>query len=414
MHGPLHHFLEQNLPAYLDLLRQMVAINSFTRNVDGVNALGNLTAEAFGELGFRAERIQSANPDFGRHLVLTRPGSSDSKIGLISHLDTVFPPEEEVRHDFHWRVEGERIYGPGTVDIKGGTVMIYMILAGLQAHAPAIFDAIHWTVLLNASEETLSTDFGELCLERLAGNTLGALVFEGGRWDEENNFALVVARKGMAIYRVRVEGRAAHAGSSHDQGANAIVQLSHVIQRIAALTDYQRQLTFNVGTVQGGTVVNRVPHQAEALVEMRAFSPAVFEEGLQAMLALAHQVDVTSPADEYPCRVDIQILRRTEPWAPNPRTDALFSTWKAAGESLGAHLYREERGGLSDGNLLWKRLPTIDGLGPAGGNAHCSERSPDGSKDQEFVFPASFVPKAMLNIAGIMELVQRAEVLEGR
>jgi len=344
--------------------------------------------------------------------VLTRPGSSDSKIGLISHLDTVFPPEEEVRHDFHWRVEGDRIYGPGTVDIKGGTVMIYMILAGLQAHAPAIFDAINWTVLLNASEETLSTDFGELCLERLAGKTLGALVFEGGRWDEENNFALVVARKGMAIYRVLVEGRAAHAGSSHDQGANAIVQLSHVIQRIAALTDYQQQLTFNVGTVQGGTVVNRVPHRAEALVEMRAFSPEVFEEGLQAMLSLAQQVDVTSPADEYPCRVTIQILRRTEPWAPNPRTERLFRTWKVAGEALGAHLYREERGGLSDGNLLWKSLPTIDGMGPAGGNAHCSERSPDGSKDQEFVFPASFVPKAMLNIAGITELVRRAEVVE--
>jgi glutamate carboxypeptidase len=410
MYEQMHDFLERNLPAYLDLLRQMVNINSFTTNVAGVNALGNLTAEAFAELGFRAERIQSVNPKYGRHLVLTRPGASDAKLGLVSHLDTVFPPEEEIRNNFAWRVEGDRIYGPGTVDIKGGTVMIYMILAGLKEHAPAVFDAVNWTVLLNASEETLSVDFGDLCLQRLSDHPLGCLVFEGGG-RSENDFSIVVARKGMAIYRIKVEGRAAHAGSSHEQGANAVVQMSHTIQRIHELTDYERQLTFNVGTVRGGTVVNRVPHHAEALVEMRTFSLDVFRDGVAAMLALGNESHVTSASDGYPCRVDVEIIRQTEPWAPNPRTDYLFAVWQTAARTLGANVLREERGGLSDGNLVWKEIPTIDGLGPSGGNAHCSEASSDGSKGQEFVTASSFVPKAMLNSAAIVELVHRAEIV---
>jgi glutamate carboxypeptidase len=71
---------------------------------------------------------------------------------------------------------------------------------------------------------------------------------------------------------------------------------------------------------------------------------------------------------------------------------------------------QEQRGGLSDGNLLWERFPTLDGLGPAGNNAHCSERSPDGSKDQEYVLVESFVPKALLNALAIMKLVEGAVV----
>ena len=69
-------------------------------------------------------------------------------------------------------------------------------------------------------------------------------------------------------------------------------------------------------------------------------------------------------------------------------------------------MHPEERGGLSDGNYFWHRVPSIDGMGAAGGNAHCSERSADGSKDQEFALTASFVPKALLNVAGVMKLVE--------
>jgi len=404
-HPQIARYLEANLPIYLDLLRQMVAINSFTANPEGVNRLGRLTAEAFADLGFTAEMVQAANPHYGHHLVLTRPGLSAQKIGLISHLDTVFPPEEEILNNFAWREEGDRIYGPGTVDIKGGTVMIYMILAALQQFFPEVFNQVTWLVLLDAAEEREARDFGQLCLERLGPEALAALVFEGGQ-KVRNNFSVVAARKGIALYEVITSGKAAHAGTSHPKGANAIVQLAEVIWRIDSLTDYERDLTFNVGVVSGGTVTNRVPHYAEAQVEMRAFAVDVFEEGIARMLALNGYSSVRSAKDGYPCQVRIELQSRVAPWSPNPATDHLLAIWQAAARSVGLAAVREERGGLSDGNLIWRHIPTLDGLGPSGANAHCSEQSPDGSKEQEYVEVSSFVPKALLNVMAILRLAR--------
>ena len=393
----------------------MVEVNSFTANPQGVNALGQLTAEMFVELGFSAEFVQADEFIYGRHLILRREGRgldgrAAPQIGLISHLDTVYPAAEEYHNDFHWRTSGERIYGPGVYDIKGGTVMIHLVLSALQALAPQLYEGVTWIILLNAAEEALVTDFGQLCRELLHEGTLAALVFEGGqaRGHDGDAVPLVVARKGMARYHIQVEGKAAHAGSSHAQGANAILQLAEVIQQVAGFTDYAQELTFNVGSVAGGTVINRVPHQASASVEMRAFAPEVFAAAAGRMAALDGYSSVRSAAGGYPCRVQVHQLGEWAPWAPNPRSEGLLALWRAAGEEMRLEVRGQERGGLSDGNWTWDRVPTIDGLGPEGGNAHCSERSDDGSKDQEYILPASFVPKAQLNVLGILKLVEQA------
>jgi glutamate carboxypeptidase len=404
---PLVDFLHAQMPAALDLLQQMVGINSFTGNRTGVNRLGRLTAECFAPLGFAAEFVPSQNPQHGDHLVLTRPGEATRSVALVSHLDTVFPPEEEERHDFRWRPEGERIYGPGTHDIKGGTVMMWLGLTALRATAPAVFDAVTWRLFFNAAEETLSPDFGALCRSRLGPDTLAALVFEAeGRLGEQR--LVVVARKGRATWRVRVQGRGAHAGGRHAHGANAIVQLARTLQQVAALTDYGRDLTFNVGTVRGGSVTNRVPHEAEAEGEFRAFTPEVCAEAKQALLALAGPGEVSSPVDRYRCQVSVDILTETRPWPRNPATDRLLTLWQQAGAELGLEVGPEERGGLSDGNYLWDAVPTLDGLGPTGDNDHCSERSADGSKLPEYVHVPSFVPRAALNVVALRKLIQSA------
>jgi glutamate carboxypeptidase len=319
-------------------------------------------------------------------------------------LDTVFSPEEEAHNQFTWRVEGDRVYGPGTVDIKGGTVMIFMVLDALQRFLPQVFEAIDWIVAIDATEEVLSRDFGHNLLARLGQNTLACLVFEGGT-PLSQKYPLVTARKGKANFQVLVEGRSAHAGNRHAEGANAIIQIAHTIQQIATLTDYEKQLTFNVGTVQGGSVVNRVPHFAQAEIEMRTFSPQVFQEGVQSILALNGVTQVTSQSG-YPCKVVIRMLDQNDPWPRNPKTDRLFELWRSTGEALNLVVIPEERGGLSDGNLLWQTHPTLDGLGPIGNNAHCSECSLDGSKDQEYAVISSFIPKALMNIAAIAKLVE--------
>jgi glutamate carboxypeptidase len=103
------------------------------------------------------------------------------------------------------------------------------------------------------------------------------------------------------------------------------------------------------------------------------------------------------------------VLNHVLPWPRNPQTERLLGVWQATARDLGYQANPEERAGLSDGNYFWAELPTLDGLGPAGGNAHCSERSADGSKDQEYVLRASFVPKALLNTMAILRLLAQGE-----
>ncbi len=403
----LTDFLNQQMPHALEMLRQMVGINSFTSNREGVNTLGRLTADCFGPLGLAPEFIPSVNPNYGDHLVLTRRGRGSGSIAMVSHLDTVFPPEEEARNNFYWQPEGDRIYGPGTHDIKGGTVLMWLVLQTLQAQAPAVFEDITWKLFWNSSEETLSQDFGDVCRSRFDRDTLAALVFESeGRFGDER--LMVVARKGRATWRVTVTGRGAHAGAKHQHGANAIVQLAQTVGRIAALSDYSRDLTFNVGTVSGGTVLNRVPHEAVAEGEFRAFKPDVYGQAKAALLALAGPGQVQSPVDRYASEVTVEILTESRPWPRNANTDRLAVVWREAGLELGIPVNVEERGGLSDGNWLWDAVPTLDGLGPWGDNDHCSERNPDGSKLPEFVEVTSFVPKAALNTIAILKLVEQA------
>jgi glutamate carboxypeptidase len=399
----LKEFLNGQMPGAIEMLRQMVGINSYTANPDGVNQLARLTADCFTPLGFTAEFIPSTNPAWGNHLVLTRRGRSPWSIALVSHLDTVFPPEEEARNNFRWQVEGDRIFGPGTHDIKGGSVMMWLVLSALRNHAPEVFEDLTWKLIWNSSEECFSPDFGDVCRRHFDARTLAALVFESeGRAGKQS--MMVVARKGRATWRVTVSGRGSHAGGKHEHGVNAIVQLGATVQRIADLTDYDRGLTVNVGTIKGGTVLNRVPHEAVAEGEFRTFTPEAYAHAKAGLLALTGKGDVRSPADGYTCQVSAEILTECRPWPRNAGTDGLYKLWKETADELGLAVGWEERGGLSDGNLVWDAVPTLDGLGPWGDNDHCSERSADGSKLPEFVQVTTFVPKAMLNTVAIVRL----------
>jgi glutamate carboxypeptidase len=403
----LESYLEGILPNSLALLRQMVDVNSFTLNAPGVNALGSLVASHFGRLGFEARFAPAANPQLGDHLVMHRlptgPGPHPT-IALVSHLDTVYPAEDERINDFAWRQEGDRIYGPGTVDIKGGTLVMLMTLQALAEIAPSWFERVHWVALMNAAEELLVPDFGQLCRAEVPQSARACLVFEAGA-HLAGRFWLVTARKGMLTFRVEVDGRGAHAGSSHREGANAIVQLAHSVGRVAALTDYGRDLTFNIGLIQGGTVLNRVAHRAEARGEARAFEPVVLDEAALRLADLEGDVVVRSFDGDIPCQVRVEVLGRWEAWPPNPGTDRLFRTWQTSASRLGLECIRERRGGLSDGNWLWSHVPTLDGLGPSGANAHCSVRSADGSRDQEYLLRSSLAPKARLDALALLQLI---------
>ena len=403
----IEKFYGDNISAYLDILKNWVAINSFTANGPGVDRLGDVTVEPFEELGFSVRRVPSTNPSYGQHLVLSRAGSGKDAVGLVSHLDTVFPEGEEQDNSFEWRIEADRVYGPGTVDIKGGTLLILMLLDALREFEPELFESTTWRVLLDASEETMSVDFGELCNRELAG-ARACLIFEGGFYDEDT-FKLVQMRKGMAKFRIRVDGKAAHAGVAHADGVNAIVQLAETVRSVAGFTDYDQNITFNVGSIQGGTVPNRVPHFAEAIGEMRAFDKAVFDEGVAKLKALESDKRVMN-ANGSACRIDVDVFEVTRPWSRNEATDGLIEIWNRAAQELGWRVLPEARGGLSDGNHTWDMIPTVDGLGPGGGNAHCSVHDPANGIEQEYLFLPSLLPKAVLNYLAVCTMLKQREV----
>ena len=135
-------------------------------------------------------------------------------------------------------------------------------------------------------------------------------------------------------------------------------------------------------------------------------SPRSARAAKAGLLALAGRGEERSPADGFACEIKVDILTESRGWPRNPGTDGLYRFWKEAGDEFGLAVKSEERGGLSDGNLIWDAVPTLDGLGPWGENDHCSERSADGAKLPEFVEVSGFVPKAMLNFAAIQKLCQ--------
>lgn len=399
----LEQAAEHHLPLMLDWLRRMVECNSFTSNAAGVDAVGQLTAECFASLGFEAESVPSVHPEHGHHLFLRRrPRTTPAHpqpIVLVTHLDTVFPPEEECRQDFQWKPDptADCIYGPGTVDNKGGTALIWLMLQMLHDVAPEFLDQTDLLIAANAAEEVIGSDFAERTAERCPGGARCVLVFEGGPIENTTEYHLVTARKGRFEFRIDSHGRAAHAGSKHHEGINAVVELASLLPKIAALTDPTQQLTVNIASIQGGTVLNRVPHHASAELEMRAYDPHVLEK---AEAALLQHAGLSSGG----ARIEITCCGRTHGWPGGPGTEALFAIWANAATQIGLQALPRPRGGLSDANYLSSLGPTLDALGPFGANAHCSEHDPANGKIPELVVPSSFIPKALLNTLALLNL----------
>jgi glutamate carboxypeptidase len=395
-------YCRAQLPAELAFLRRLVEVNSFTLNRDGVRRNADLVAEAFAPVGFKAERMPAANPAHGDHLFLKRPGTEPVTICLITHLDTVFPADK----DFAWEERGDRIYGPGVIDIKGGTMMIHLALSALREIALAAFERVTWLVAGNAAEEVLATDFSARLLERTGDRVLAGLVFEPGAV-RGNTFTLAAARKGKANFRVSVAGRSAHAGNNLQHGANAIVQLAEVVARLAGVTDHARGISCNVGTICGGTVVNVVPALAEATVEARAETDETLREAVGKVMACHGMSTVASAADGFACRVRVEKIGETAPLPKNAGTERLLGIWREAARELDCEVVPELKGGLSDANFLWQEFPVLDGLGASGGNMHCAERGE--GREPEFLDVPAIVPKAALNALAILRLLNQSE-----
>jgi len=207
----------------------------------------------------------------------------------------------------------------------------------------------------------------------------------------------VLRRKASARFRVHVAGREAHSGHGHAAGASAVRELARLVERIEAMGDAARDVTFNVGVVRGGTAVNVVPAEAEAFVDLRAWERADYDAARRALLALAGPGSVTSRDARHGSTVRIEEQPGYPPWPENDGSARLGALAAECGAALGLRLVAPPRAGGSDGCHLWDLVPTLDGLGPVGRDPHCSQHAPEHGREQESVERSSFVPRALLS-----------------
>lgn len=274
---------------------------------------------------------------------------------VVGHVDTVWPLGSVYR--MPPRVEAGCLYGPGAYDMKGGLVQLVFALRALdELHAVPTVAPI---VFVNADEETGSRD-SRRWIGWLAQGADRAFVLEP---PEGSSGGLKTGRKGVGRFRVTILGRAAHAGSSPEEGASAILELAHQVEELFALNDPESGITVNVGTIDGGLRPNVVAAEATALVDARAPTPAAAKRVAHAIRSLR------------PTRRGLTVeVEGSFDRPPMPRTDrnrALSRRARALARDLGLDLSEAPMvGGGSDANFTSKLTATLDGLGAVGDGAH--------------------------------------------
>ena len=302
-------------------------------------------------------QISSLGETTGPLLHISNRAAGDGRAGILilGHLDTVHPVGTLQQNAC--RIEGDKLYGPGAYDMKGG---IYLALTALGRLAAPGSTALPVDFLLVPDEETGSHQ-SRASIERFAGQARYVLVCEPARADGGK---CVTARKGTGMLRLKVQGRPAHAGVQHEKGRSAIREMAHQVLALEAMTDYARGITVSVGTILGGTVSNTVPSQCQAVVDFRVPDMQAAEDIVARMRALKPVgPDVT---------LDIDVELNRPPMVKADAVSGLLAraqTWAAeAGFVLeGAPM----TGGGSDANFTAALgIPTLDGLGVDGDGAH--------------------------------------------
>jgi glutamate carboxypeptidase len=346
--------------AIVEDIRRLAAIESPTSHPAGVNGVLDVIASWFAGTGATLEQSKIGD-DFGDLLKVhsASPGGSNGGILVLSHVDTVHPVGT-LAGPLPLRRDGDRLYGPGVYDMKGGltlAVAAFRSLARAKTATP-----LPITFMFTPDEEVGSVA-SRRHIEAEAVRHKYVLVTEpkrdGGR--------VVTSRKGVARFLIEAHGRPAHAGGAHDKGRSAIRAMAQIILDIEDFTDYARGITANVGLVSGGTAVNVIPEHCRIHADLRIVDLAIAEELEARFRALK------SPDPDVEIKVAGGLNR--PPYERGPHVDLLLDKAAAVAATLGFALESGPRtGGGSDGNFTAVMgLPTLDGLGVDGDGAHTME-----------------------------------------
>ncbi|MDH3581094.1 MAG: M20/M25/M40 family metallo-hydrolase [Hyphomicrobiales bacterium] len=366
--------------AILDGILEWAAVESPCHHLAGVNNMMDLAAGEMEALGAEVERLAGLG-GMGDCIVgrLAGSGNSDTPgILVLSHLDTVHEVGT-LDERLPIRREGDRAYGPGVLDMKGGARLGIEAMKALQGHARS--SKLPVTFMFTPDEEVGSPSSRER-IEAEAQKHRYILVPEPLRpWG-----AIVTGRHAVQRFAVRTHGRPSHAGLTKAQGRSAIAEMARLIVRIEEMNDYDREVTYSVGTVHGGTFVNVVAVDAQAEALCIAPSAALLEEVRTNMQALAGEADGV--------RIEIEQGLVRPVAEQHPKTMALYEIAKGLAAEIGLELEQCRSGGGSDGNFTGALgIATLDGLGVAGAGAHTFE---------EHLLISSLVPRCRL-LAALLE-----------
>jgi glutamate carboxypeptidase len=363
-------------------IRDWVLTESPTVHVEGVNAMMDKAEQALARVGAHIER-QPGRDGYG-DIVLGRVAGKQEGPGILvlGHLDTVHMVGT-LDGALPFRREGDKVFGPGIYDMKGGMftawyALAQLLRAGETPELPVTFMFI--------SDEEVGSPSTRARIEEIAKAHKYVLVPEPAKGETGR---LVTGRYAFLRYTVHVSGKPAHAGSQLARGRSAIAEMARQIIAIEDMTDRERGVTYSVGTIEGGTFVNVVPIQCSAQV----LCVAPFAEAMDEIRANMAALKAFNPD----CSVTVEPGVVRPLFEASEGTMALYEQAETIAKEIGFNPGHGPSGGGSDGNFTGALgIPTLDGLGLMGDGAHTHE---------EHVLYSSMVPRARM-MAGLFRTLE--------
>jgi len=345
-------------PAVVKTLERLVKIESGTGDAEGIAAAGSLLEGELKALGFTVTRQKAAGAVVGDNIVGRLKGRGGKSLLLLSHMDTVYPRGMLAKAPF--RIEGNKAYGPGIADDKGGSAVILHALKLLTTYGFRDFATI--TVLFNVDEEKGSFGSRDL-IQQEARAADYVLSFEPTSAERESFY---LGTSGIAYVQADIKGKASHAGAAPEAGVNALVEASDLVLRTMDLDDKAKGLRFNWTVAKAGTVSNIIPDSATLNADVRYAQNEDLEAMLKTLEERAQQKKL--PAAE----VKLTVTRGRPAFNAGTEGRKLIDKASTFYREAGGTLEIDERsgGGTDAAYAALSGKPVIEGLGLPGFGYH--------------------------------------------
>ena len=334
---------------YLNDLEKIININSYTKNKQGVDKVGQMMSSWLKELEFT--EITYQREKIGNHQLFTSPRKNNKKnILLLGHNDTVFPPNtfENFTQDETW------VYGPGVCDMKGGNIVALQALRNIYKENKGIHNIDFFLV----SDEESGSDDSKFVTLDIASNYDYCFVFEAAG----KNLEVVNGRKGVGTYTITIEGIPSHAGTSYTKGIDANLEASYKLQKLSQLTNLDLGTTVNVGKIEGGIGANTISPKCTMIVEIR------YKTNKERDRLLASLDEIVSTSYVKGSKASLDGLIQRDVMEANENQEILINKLEAITKE---RIPAEKRGGVSDANHVSScGVTTLDGFGPFGDGDH--------------------------------------------